>query len=120
MPDAEANLIEALYRGACDPILLVAIHDPARALGLTPRLITDALDLPPAAASLVCGLMGGKDLKAYAARGRHLDEHGPLPLKTAFARTGARSQTELVRRALMALSNLGLAFDTDGPGSPPF
>ena len=93
--------------------VLLAIHDPARTTGLTEQRIGDLLQLPRGVAGVVCAVIEGEDLKHYAERANVSINTVRFHLKVAFARTGARSQAELVRTALLALNDLGSHF-SDG------
>jgi hypothetical protein len=86
--------------------VLIAIHDPASQAAFAPSLVAGILDLPNAAANLVCALLDGEDLHSYAARTGVSINTVRFHLKTAFARTGAHSQRELIRGALIALHEL--------------
>src|SRR5665213_3270361 len=104
---SENELVPAMGRG-----ILVAIHDPAGPAASSPQRIADLLDLPHGAARLICALLDGEDLKRYGERAGISINTVRFHLKTAFARTGARSQAELVSQALLALNDLGPHFAT--------
>jgi DNA-binding CsgD family transcriptional regulator len=93
---------------------LVLVHDPAG------RSITDAdvlqkgLGLTAGAARLVAALAGEDDLKSFAEREGVTIHTARFHLRTALARTGARSQAELVRLAVRLLRDFGLG-ESDTP-----
>jgi hypothetical protein len=90
--------------------VLFAIHDPARRKTPTERRIAELLHIPVGAAKVVQAILKGVDLKDYADRAGISMNTVRFHLKTAFARTGTRSQAELVRIALLALNDLGPYF----------
>jgi DNA-binding CsgD family transcriptional regulator len=55
---------------------------------------------------VVAALLDGIELKDYAEREMISPNTVKFHLKTAFERTGSRSQTDLVRRALRILTDL--------------
>jgi DNA-binding CsgD family transcriptional regulator len=85
--DVENKIIDAIYRGACD-----------------------YEELKRAAAKVVEAVLEGIPLKDYADREGISVSTVKFHLKTAFDRTGSRSQADLVRRALLALNDLGPYF----------
>jgi DNA-binding NarL/FixJ family response regulator len=68
--------------------------------------IAQLLHLPLGAAKVVAALLDGIELKEYAEREGISPNTVKFHLKTAFERTGSRSQTDLVRRALRMLADL--------------
>jgi DNA-binding CsgD family transcriptional regulator len=109
----ENELVPGMRKG-----VLVAIHDPAGSAASLSQRVAELLDLPRAAARLICALLDGEDLKRYGERTGISINTVRFHLKTAFARTGARSQAELVRQALLALNDLGPHFaDSDAEGT---
>jgi hypothetical protein len=87
--------------------VLFALHDPSHHPATTAENLAHLLDLPKGAANVVKALLDGSDLKDYAVACGISIHTVRFHLKTAFARTGARSQTALVRTALSALADLG-------------
>jgi DNA-binding CsgD family transcriptional regulator len=61
----------------------------------------------------VAATLEGIELKDYAERAGISMNTVKFHLKTAFERTETRSQTELVRRALLALNDLGPYFSDE-------
>lgn len=86
--------------------VLITIHDPATHATFSSSLVAEVLDLPKATANLVCALLHGEDLRDYGMRSGVSLNTVRYHLKTAFARTGAHSQAELIRNALLALHEL--------------
>jgi len=66
--------------------------------------------VPPGAAKVVQAILEGIELKDYANRESISMNTVKFHLKTAFDRTGTRNQTDLVRRTLLALNDLGPYF----------
>ena len=87
--------------------VLFALHDPNRRIGSTAQSIAHLLHLPLGAAKVVNAILQGIELKDYAEREAISMNTVKFHLKTAFDRTGSRSQADLVRRALLALNDLG-------------
>ena len=87
--------------------VLFALHDPNRRIGSTAQSIAHLLHLPLGAAKIVNAILQGIELKDYAEREAISMNTVKFHLKTAFDRTGSRSQADLVRRALLALNDLG-------------
>jgi hypothetical protein len=87
---------------------IVLVHDPAAQQLSDPQLLQQGLGLPPGAARLVAALAGDDDLKSFAGREGVTIHAARFHLRTAFARTGARTQAELVRLAVALLRDLGL------------
>jgi len=102
---AEIDVFSSARRG-----ILFAIHDPSRMTVSTNQKISNLLHISPSAAKLVHAIIEGEDLKHYAARAGISMNTVRFHLKTAFARTGTRSQSGLVRNALLALNDLGPYF----------
>jgi hypothetical protein len=86
--------------------VLVAIRDQSWRTAFAPSLVAELLDLPHATAKLVCALLDGEDLRSYGMRNGISINTVWYHLKTAFARTGAHSQADLIRNALIALDQL--------------
>lgn len=105
---AEIDLFSSARHG-----VLFAIHDPSRMSVSTNQQISNLLHISPSAAKLVHAMLEGEDLKHYADRAEISMNTVRFHLKTAFACTGTRSQSGLVRRALLALNDLGPYFPGD-------
>ncbi len=86
--------------------ILIAIHDPEQRTAATVDLVRDLLQLSTGAAKVVKALLDGIDLKDYADEANISINTVKFHLKAAFAKTGARSQADLVRKALLALKDL--------------
>lgn len=93
--------------------VLFAIHDPSRRLASAVQQIAHLLHVPLGAAKIVDAILQGIELKDYADREAISMNTVKFHLKTAFDRTGSRSQTDLIRRALLALNDLGPYFSHD-------
>jgi hypothetical protein len=77
--------------------VLILIHDPsAQVLGM-PETIAAIFALPIATARLVAALAEGADVKSYAEQHAITTDAVKFHLKTAFAKTGLRSQTRLLQ-----------------------
>ena len=88
--------------------VLILIHDPsAQVLGI-PETIAAIFALPIATARLVAALAEGADVKSYAEQQGITTDAVKFHLKTAFAKTGLRSQTRLLQAVARALADLGL------------
>jgi GAF domain-containing protein len=86
--------------------ILFAIHDPSRRVVSTVHRIAHLMHMPLGAAKVVAAILQGIELKDYADREEISMNTVKFHLKTAFDRTGSRSQADLVRRALLALNDL--------------
>jgi hypothetical protein len=86
--------------------VLFAIHDPNRRALSTVDHIAQMLHVPLGAAKVLEAMLEGTDLKDYAERESISINTVKFHLKTAFDRTGSRSQADLVRRALSVLKDL--------------
>jgi PAS domain-containing protein len=87
--------------------VLFVIHDPSRRVVSLVKLIADVLHVPLGAAKVIGAILDGVELKDYAEREGISANTVKFHLKTAFGRTETRSQTDLVRRTLLALNELG-------------
>jgi len=72
--------------------------------------IAHLLHVTPGAAKVLEAILERIELKVYADRESISMNTVKFHLKTAFERTGTRSQADLVRRALQALNDLGPYF----------
>jgi GAF domain-containing protein len=86
--------------------ILFAIHDPSRRVASTVQRIAHLMHVPFGAAKVVAAILEGIELKDYADREGISMNTVKFHLKTAFDRTGSRTQADLVRRALLALNDL--------------
>ena len=89
-------------RGA--PSLLIVIHDPDARIAAAPESIAAIFALPDATARLIAALAEGVEAKSYA-QGITMDAV-KFHLKTAFAKTGLRSQARLLQAVARALADL--------------
>lgn len=83
------------------------ISDAGRAVSDGTFLIGAAFGLSPEAARLTAALVAGDDLSTFAERAGISVNTAKYHLKMAFAATGARRQTDLVRLALTLVHDLG-------------
>jgi GAF domain-containing protein len=86
--------------------ILIVIHDPARRAVSAVRHLAQMLHVPLGAAKVVEAILQGVELKDYAEKEGISANTVKFHLKTAFDRTGTRSQADLVRHALLALNDL--------------
>jgi hypothetical protein len=101
-------LAEKLRERRSTVCALVIVHDPAVRQRSDPELVQQALGLPPGAARLVVALATEDDLQSFAEREGVTIHAVRFHLRAAFARTGARTQAELVRLAVRLLRDIGL------------
>jgi len=94
-------------RDGAERPLIVLIHDPSALADTAPDAIAVAFDLPPQTAELLAALLSGEEAAAYAARRGLSYETVRYHLKTAFARTGARSRGRLLQAVGLALRDIG-------------
>lgn len=94
-------------RDGADRPVIVLIHDPSALADVAPDAIAVAFDLPLQTAELLAALLTGEDAAAYAARRGLSYETVRYHLKTAFARTGARSRGRLLQAVGLALRDIG-------------
>jgi GAF domain-containing protein len=87
--------------------VLVLIHDPSVQVLAMPESIAAIFALPIATARLVAALAEGEDVKSYAEQHKVTKDAVKFHLKTAFAKTGLRSQTRLLQAVARALADLG-------------
>jgi PAS domain-containing protein len=92
------------YAGA-----IVLVHDPVNRPRTPPEVLEQALHLPKGAARLVAALAGDDDLKSFAEREDVTIHTARFHLHTALARTGVRTQAELVRLAVRLLRDFAMA-----------
>ncbi|HTV69239.1 MAG TPA: hypothetical protein VMF90_11950 [Rhizobiaceae bacterium] len=89
-----------------DPCVLFLIHDPGAHAVSSPEAICAIFGLPMGAARLIAALAQGEDTKSYAERHGITMDAVKFHLKTAFERTGLRSQAQLMQAVARALSDL--------------
>lgn len=86
--------------------VLFVIHDPLGRVPPAPQFIADLFGLPLGSATLLAALAAGEELKDYAMRAGISMNTVKFHLKTAYARTGTRRQSELMRMIATALRDL--------------
>jgi GAF domain-containing protein/DNA-binding CsgD family transcriptional regulator len=91
-------------RGA--PSLLIVIHDPDARIAAAPESIAAIFSLPDATARLIAALAEGVEAKSYAEQQGITMDAVKFHLKTAFAKTGLRSQARLLQAVARALADL--------------
>jgi DNA-binding CsgD family transcriptional regulator len=91
-------------RGA--PSLLIVIHDPDARIAAAPESIAAIFALPDATARLIAALAEGVEAKSYAEQQGITMDAVKFHLKTAFAKTGLRSQARLLQAVARALADL--------------
>ena len=85
---------------------LFLIHDPLHRVPTVPQLVAELFRIPLGSATLLAALAAGEELNDYAERAGISINTVRFHLKTAYARTGARRQSELVRLVTAALRDL--------------
>ena len=85
---------------------VVLVHDPASRSQSAEDILEQGLHLPKGAARLLAALAGDDDLKSFAEREGVTIYTARFHLRTALARTGARTQAELVRIAVRLLRDV--------------
>ena len=90
-----------------DETVILMIHDPSSMSELAPEAIMAAFDLPLPAAEMLTALLGGEEASAYAVRRGISYETVRYHLKTAFARTGARSRARLLQSIATVARDFG-------------
>lgn len=93
--------------------LLVAAHDPDSETGDVTGLLATAFALSPPVARLVGALLQGVDLDSYARINRISPNTVKFHLKTAFAMTGTKRQSDLIRVAGALVRDLTLPAPAD-------
>jgi hypothetical protein len=91
---------------------LFVIHDPLQRAPTVPQLVSELFRLPLGSATLLAAIAAGEELTDYAERAGISMNTVRFHLKTAYARTGAKRQGELVRLITAALRDLA---DHRGP-----
>lgn len=97
---------------------IVLVHDPESQPAVMSEMLEQGLRLPKGAARLVAALAADDDLKSFAEREGVTIHTARFHLRTALARTGARTQAELVRLAVRLLRDFALA-DPNSEAKPP-
>ena len=87
---------------------LIFVHDPEGRIVDADEVLRASLGLTPSAARLVAALASNHDLKSFAEREGLSIHTVRYHLRTAFARTGTRTQADLVRLAVRHIHDLGL------------
>jgi GAF domain-containing protein len=103
-----APLAAPIWDRASAATVIVLVHDPVAGVRDPVRLLGEGLGLPAGAARLVAALAGDADLQVHASREGITIHTARFHLRTALARTGARSQAELVRIAVAYLRDMGM------------
>lgn len=85
---------------------IVLVHDPEIGVRDAVETLEQGLGLPTGAARLVAALAADDDLKSFAEREGVTIHTARFHLRTALARTGARSQVGLVRLAVRLLRDV--------------
>jgi GAF domain-containing protein len=86
--------------------VLILIHDPDMRSVDTAQIIASIYQMPQGAAQMVAALIEGEDAKTYAEKRKISYETVRYHLKTAFERTGARSQSRLMQLVTRVLTEL--------------
>jgi DNA-binding CsgD family transcriptional regulator len=87
---------------------LIFVHDPDGRIVDADEVLRASLGLTPGAARLVAALASNHDLESFAEREGLSIHTVRYHLRTAFARTGTRTQADLVRLAVRHIHDLGL------------
>ena len=88
---------------------IVIVHDPEEKDGDTSTILEQGLRLTKGAAQLTAALAAQHDLKTYAEAEGITIHTARFHLRSALARTGAKTQAELVRIAVRLLRDFALA-----------
>jgi hypothetical protein len=94
--------------------ILFVIHDPLHRVPPMPQLVAELFRIPLGSATLLAALASGEELNAYAERAGISMNTVRFHLKTAYARTGVRRQSDLVRLITAALRDLAEHRGSDG------
>lgn len=86
--------------------VMFVVHDPQRRANPAAETIAALFGLPPGTASLVAAIAADEDLAAYAGRAGISMNTVHYHMKSAYARTGVKRQSELVRMVTAALRDL--------------
>ncbi len=88
---------------------LLIVHDPEHRVRGDPEILREAFGLSKGAAKLVVALAADHDLKSYAERENITIHTARFHLRAALARTGTRTQAQLVRLAVRLLAEIRIA-----------
>ena len=106
-PAAEPFLHASGDRRARTGALLI-VHDPEDSVRAESEILKETLGLSNGAAKLVAALATDDDLKSYAEREGITIHTARFHLRAALARTGTRTQTQLVRLVVRLLADIRL------------
>jgi DNA-binding CsgD family transcriptional regulator len=106
---APASLAQLTWDTPGYPGMTLVVHDPDSRPSNAAEILEKALHLPKSAARVVAALASDDDLKSIADREGVTIHTVRFHLHNALARTGARSQAELVRIAVRLLRDFSLA-----------
>lgn len=98
---------------------IVIVHDPDENDGDTSDMLEQGLRLTKGAARLTAALAAQHDLKSFAEAEGVTIHTARFHLRSALARTGAKTQAELVRIAVRLLRDFALADPLPGAGRKP-
>jgi len=101
-------LAEGVWDRSPRATTLILVHDPDGRVINADEVLQASLGLTPGAAKLVAALADNHDLKSFAEREGVTIHTARYHLRTALARTGARTQADLVRLAVRHIDDLGL------------
>jgi DNA-binding CsgD family transcriptional regulator len=101
-------LAEGVWDRSPRATTLIFVHDPEGRIVNADDVLRASLGLTPGAAKLVAALAGNDDLKSFAEREGVTIHTARYHLRTALARTGTRTQADLVRLAVRHIRDLGL------------
>ncbi len=87
---------------------LLIVHDTEDRVRADPEIFKETFGMSKGAARLVAALAADDDLKSYSEREGITIHTARFHLRTALARTGTRTQAELVRMAVRLLSEIRL------------
>lgn len=91
------------------PGVIILVHDPTVRQRDTAEILEQGLHLSKGSARLLAALAADDDLKSFTEREAITIHTARFHLHTALARTGARTQAELVRTAVRLLRDFALA-----------
>jgi DNA-binding CsgD family transcriptional regulator len=109
-------LAEAAWNRSLPPASVMLVHDPDGRIVNPDEVLRASLGLTPGAAKLVAALANNLNLRSFADREGITIHTARYHLRTALARTGARSQVDLVSLAVRHLRDLGVRAPTPLPG----
>jgi hypothetical protein len=88
---------------------IILVHNPEERAAVVSQVLEQGLRLPKGAARLVAALAAADDLKSFAEREGVTIHTARFHLRTALARTGVKTQAELVRLAVRLLRDFAIA-----------